>query len=294
MNEEYVQEEPVTEVTENTDAQSAEEVEEGIEITDTSEGVEEDKETIETDEKKEVKTYTEEELEKIVNEKVNSILPNKIERERRKIDREYRDKLSKYEETESILSAGLEKSGIDNINSELRTFYKNQGVDIPVQTKPNYSDEDEKALGELEANKIIKLGFEEMQDEANRLADIGSDKMTVREKAMFNTLAKELTSQKNKKELAKIGVKGEILEDLNFRQFSSQFNSNVPIQKVYEMYAKINNEKPDYENPGSMKGVKKPGIKEYYSPEEIERLTDEELDNPKVWDAVRRSMTGQS
>ena len=294
MNEEYVQEEPVTEVTENTDAQSVEEVEEGIELTDTSEGVEEDKETIETDEKEKVKTYTEDDLEKIVNERINSILPNKIERERRKIDREYRDKLSKYEETESILSAGLEKNGIDNINSELRTFYKNQGVDIPVQTKPNYSDEDEKALGELEANKIIELGFDEMQDEANRLADIGSDKMTVREKAMFNTLAKELTTQKNKKELAKIGVKGEILEDLNFRQFSSQFNSNVPIQKVYEMYAKINNEKPDYENPGSMKGVRKPGIKEYYSPEEIERLTDEELDNPKVWDAVRRSMTGQS
>ena len=78
MNEEYVQEEPVTEVTENTDAQSAEEVEEGIELTDT---------TSNEEEKEEVKTYTEEDLEKIVNERINSILPNKIERERRKIDK---------------------------------------------------------------------------------------------------------------------------------------------------------------------------------------------------------------
>ena len=294
MNEEYVQEEPVTKVTENTDAQPVEENEEGIELTDTTEGVDETRESIETEEKKEVKTYTEEDLEKIVNERINTILPNKIERERRKIDREYRDKLSKYEETESILSAGLEKKDIDDINSELRTFYKNQGIDIPAQTKPSYSDEDEKDLGESDANKVIKLGFDEMQEEANRLADIGTEKMTVREKAMFNVLAKELTNQKNKRELAKIGVREEILEDFNFRQFSNQFNSNVPIQKVYEMYSKINNEKPNYENPGSMKGVKKPGIKEYYSPEEIERLTDEELDNPKVWAAVRRSMTGQS
>ena len=285
MNEEYVQEEPVTEVTENTDAQSAEEVEEGIELTDT---------TSNEEEKEEVKTYTEDDLEKIVNERINSILPNKIERERRKIDREYRQKLSKYEETESILSAGLDKKNIDDINGELRNFYKNQGIDIPAYQEPKYSDDDEKDLGESDARKIIKLGFDEMQDEANRLADIGTNNMTVREKTEFSILAQELTNQKNKKELAKLGVKENVLEDLNFRQFSSQFNSNVPIQKVYEMYAKINNEKPDYENPGSMKGVKKPGIKEYYSPEEIDRLTDEELDNPKVWDAVRRSMTGQS
>ena len=285
MNEEYVQEEPVTEVTENTDAQSAEEVEEGIELTDT---------TTEEVEKEEVKTYTDSDLEKIVNERINSILPNKIERERKKIDREYRNKLSKYEETESILSAGLGKTNIDEINNDMRNFYKEQGIDIPVQSKTSYSDDDEKALGELEAKKIIELGFDEMQDEANRLAEIGSANMTVREKAMFNSLAKELTIQKNKKELAKIGVSEEILGDSKFKEFSNKFNSSVPIQDVYEMYSKINNEKPNYENPGSMKGVKTPGIKEYYSPEEIERLTDDELDDPKVWDAVRRSMTGRS
>ena len=286
MNEEIlVQEEPVTEVTENTDAQAVEEIEEGIELTDT---------TTEEVEKAEVKQYTDEELEKIVNERVNSILPTKIEREKRKIDREYREKLSKYEETESILSAGLGKSDIDEINNDMRNFYKDQGIDIPAYQQPKYSDDDEKALGELEANKIIKLGFDEMQEEANRLADIGTNNMTVRERAMFTTLANELTNQKNKRELAKLGVKEALLEDLNFRQFSNQFNSDVPIQKVYEMYSKIYEEKPKYEQAGSMKGVNKPGVKDYYTPEEIERLTDEELDNPEVWKAVRKSMTRQT
>lgn len=280
MNEEYVQEEPVTEVTENTDAQSAEEVEEGIELTDT---------TSNEEEKEEVKTYTEDDLEKIVNERINSILPNKIERERRKIDREYRQKLSKYEETESILSAGLDKKNIDDINGELRNFYKNQGIDIPAYQEPKYSDDDEKDLGESDARKIIKLGFDEMQDEANRLADIGTNNMTVREKTEFSILAQELTNQKNKKELAKLGVKENVLEDLNFRQFSSQFNSNVPIKDVYEMYTKVNGNKKSVEQIGSMKNTKETVKKEYYTNEEISKMSPEEV--KKNWDVIRRSMT---
>jgi hypothetical protein len=35
------------------------------------------------------------------------------------------------------------------------------------------------------------------------------------------------------------------------------------------------------------------GVKDYYSPEEIDRLTEEDLDDPQVWEAVRRSMTGR-
>ena len=35
-------------------------------------------------------------------------------------------------------------------------------------------------------------------------------------------------------------------------------------------------------------------VKDYYTAEEIERLTDEDLDNDAVWEAVRKSMTGQA
>ena len=285
MNEEIiVQEEPVTEVTENTDAQTVEENEEGIELTDT---------TTEEVEKEEVKSYTDEELEQLVNSRVNEILPTKIEREKRKMEKTYKKELAKYKETESILSAGLGKTDLNEINSDMRNFYKDRGIDIPVYSEPRYSDDDEKALGELEADKIISLGYEEMQDEANRLADIGSE-MTVREKAMFSKLATELTNQKNRKELVKIGVNENILQDAKFKDFCNQFNDNVPITKRYEMYSKMYETRPEYDKPGSMKGVNKPGVKEYYSPEEIDRLTDEELDNDKIWEAVRKSMTGES
>ncbi len=279
MNEEYVQE-PVTEVTENTDAQAVEDIEEGIELTDT---------TTEEVEKEDVKTYNEEDLERLVNDRVNEILPTKIEREKRRIEKDYRKRLAKYEETESILSAGLGKTDIDEINKDMRNFYREQGIDIPAYIQPKYSDDDEKALGELEASKVISLGFEEMQDEANRLAEIGSDNMTVREKAMFSKLAGELTNQKNRKELAKLGVKEDVLEDLNFRQFSSQFNSSVPIKDIYEMYTKVTGNKKPVEQIGSMKNTKETVKKDYYTNEEISKMSLEEV--RKNWDVIRKSMT---
>lgn len=278
MNEELNVQEPVTDVTENTDAQAVEDIEEGIELTDTASN----------EETKEVKQYTDEEIEKIVNERVNNILPTKIEREKRKIEKDYREKLSKYEETESILSAGLGTKDISESNKKMREFYKEQGIDIPAYQKPRYSEEDERALGELDAKKIISLGFEEMQEEANRLADIGNDKMSSREKVMFTTLASELTYQKQRKELAQIGVKEEILNNSEFKEFASQFNSKTPIKNVYEIYTKMKPQK-QYEQIGSMKNNKEVEKKDYFTNDEIAKMTDKELE--ENWEAIRKFQT---
>lgn len=282
MNEEYDVQTPVTDVTENTEAQSVEEIEEGIELTDT---------TSQEEEKKEVKTYTAEEVEKMVNDRINNLLPKKIEREKRKMEKQYSDKLAKYEETDSILKAGLGTKDISESNQRMREFYKEQGIDIPAYSKPRYSEEDERALGELDAKKVISLGFDEMQEEANNLADIGTDKMTPRQKVMFTTLAAELTHQKQVKELAELGVKEEILNDSEFKEFASQFNSKTPIKNVYEMYTKIKPQKK-YEQIGSMKNIKETVQKDYYSNEEIAKMSPEEI--RKNWDVIRKSMTAQN
>ena len=280
MNDEMNVQEPVVDTTENTDAQTVEEFEEGIELTDTASN----------EEIKEVKQYTDEEIERIVNERVNSLLPTKIEREKRKIEKLYSDRLSKYEETESILSAGLGTKDISESNQKMRDFYKEQGIDIPAYQRPRYSEDDEKALGELDAKKVILLGFDEMQEEANRLAEIGSDKMSPREKVMFTTLATELTYQKQKKELTKLGVKEDLLNNSEFKEFANQFNSKTPITTVYEMYAKMKPEKK-IEQIGSMKNNKEPIQKDYYSNEEIAKMSPEEI--RKNWDVIRKSMTAQ-
>lgn len=283
MNEEYDVQEPVTDVTENTEAQAVEDIEDGIELTDT---------TSNNEENKGVKTYTDEDLEKIINERINDILPTKIEREKRKLERDYRDKLSKYEETDSILKAGLGTSDITETNQTLRNYYKEQGINIPDYQRPRYSEEDEKALGEIDANSVIKLGFDEMQEEANRLADIGTDKMSVREKAMFTKLASELTSQKNKRELAKIGVKEDVLNDADFKEFAGRFNSKTPIKDVYQMYEKLKPHK-DKVMIGSMKGITSKEKKDYYTDEELGKLSLDDLDDDAVWNAVRKSMTSK-
>lgn len=280
MNEEYNVQTPVTNVTENTEAQSVEENEEGIELTDT---------TSQEEEKQEVKTYTAEEVEKIVNDRVNTLLPKKIEREKRKMEKQYSDKLAKYEETDSILKAGLGTKDISESNQRMREFYKEQGIDIPVYSKPRYSEEDEKILGKAEASKIIDLGFEEMQEEANRLAAIGADKMTPREKVMFNTLADELTHQKQIKELAELGVKEEILSNSEFKEFASQFTSKTPIKTVYEMYTVTHQSKPKIEKIGSMKNNISKEEKDFYTPDEVNALTPEEWEKPGVWEKVMAS-----
>ena len=279
MNEEYDVQTPVTDVTENTEAQSVEENEEGIELTDTAS----------QEEKKEVKTYTAEEVEKMVNDRINDILPKKIEREKRKMEKQYSDKLAKYEETDSILKAGLGTKDISESNQRMREFYKEQGIDIPAYSKPKYSEEDEKILGKAEATKIIDLGFEEMQEEANRLATIGVDKMTPREKVIFNTLADELTHQKQVKELAELGVKEEILNNSEFKEFASQFTSKTPIKTVYEMYTATHQPKQKAEKIGSMKNTVSKEEKDFYTPDEVKALTPEEWEKPGVWEKVMAS-----
>lgn len=281
MNEEYDVQTPVTDVTENTEAQSVEENEEGIELTDTTSQSEE--------EKQEVKTYTAEEVEKMVNDRLNTLLPKKIEREKRKMEKQYSDILAKYEETDSILKAGLGTKDISESNQRMREFYKEQGIDIPAYSKPKYSEEDEKILGKAEATKIIDLGFEEMQEEANRLAAIGVNKMTPREKVMFNTLADELTHQKQVKELAELGVKEEILNNSEFKEFASQFTSKTPIKTVYEMYTVTHQSKPKIEKIGSMKNNISKEEKDFYTPDEVKALTPEEWEKPGVWEKVMAS-----
>ena len=49
--------------------------------------------------------------------------------------------------------------------------------------------------------------------------------------------------------------------------------------------------KKEIKQMGSMKSGKTSDIKEYYSENEINNLSLDDLDNDEVWNAVRRSMT---
>lgn len=265
--------EPVTNVTENVEEQTTEEIVEG--------GTTE--EVVEAP-----KTYTEEEL----NARVDELLARKIARKEAKIRKEYEEKYSPYKEAESVLNAGLGTSNITEATNNLREFYTNKGINIPTY-QPSYNEYDMEAGAEKEANAIIESGFDEVVEEVDRLADKGVDNMTPREKLIFNQLANYRKAESNRIELAKIGVKDDVLNSEDFKDFAKDFKSDVPITKIYEKYEKLQ-PKPKVETMGSMKNTTSTdsGIKDFYTRDEALKFTKKDFDkNPALFKAVENSMS---
>lgn len=285
LDEDLVVEEGVPETQEDT-ANSLDEIE-----TDASEGVEEDQEAT-----AQGVVRTDEDIEREFEERVNKAVEEKIEtrlaRDRVKRERETEERFSKYKQLESIVGAGLGTDNLDEIISKTSEFYREQGINIPVTEKRQLLNErDAIILARADAQDVIKCGEKEMEDEANRIAGIPRDERSFRENVMFDELCKELISMRNIKELKDKGYDVKVLESDDFKEFSKDINK--PITDVYEMYMKINGmTKQAPKSPGSAKTtVAVDEVKEYYSPEEARRFTEEDFEkNPKLEAAVERSM----
>jgi len=264
---------------ENVEEQATENLVEGEEVATGTESVQEDTKGNE-------KLYTEADIDKLVNAKVDEILPSKIERAKSRIRREYEDK---YGRVETVLKAGLGTDSLEDATKQLADFYTDRGIQIPAQ--PTYSETDVEVLADSDANQIIKAGYDDIVDELDRLAGKGVEKMTPREKIVFSKLDNERKRQVGIKELASIGVKPESLEDKEYKDFASKLNPEMSIKEKYEMYLKFK-PKPKVETIGSMKTtVPDNKVKDFYTPDEVRKLTSKDLDNPEIMKAVEKSMT---
>lgn len=272
----------VLEGTENVEEQATEKLVDGSSVVTT------DTEGSEEATTEEGKVYTQADIDKLVNAKVDELLPKKLERAKSKMQREY---LEKYGRTETVLKAGLGVENIEQATDKLADFYKSKGISIPDHN--TYSEQDLAVLANAEANEIINLGYDDLVEEVDRLANKGIDRMTAREKLVFNKLAEERTKQESIKELAQIGVKLEALNDSEYKEFASKLNPSLSAKEKYEMYLKIK-PRPKVETIGSMKSTQKDKVKDFYTEDEISRMTLDDLNDPKVWEAVRKSMTGQN
>ncbi|MCQ2087690.1 MAG: hypothetical protein MJZ37_06450 [Bacilli bacterium] len=229
------------------------------------------------------KIYTEDEL----NARVDELLSKKIARREAKIRKELEREYRPYKELGTVVNAGLGTDSIQDATSNLRDFYSKKGIEIPSQ--PTYSDYDIKVLAQDEANNIIDMGFDEVVEEVDRLADIGVDNMTPRERQVFSVLAEYRTSEEKRKELASVGVSADVYESKEFKDFAAQFNQNTPISNIYKLYSTSANAiKP--EKIGSMKNGNTQEEKDFFTPEEVDKLTAEDYDNPQIFEKVRRSM----
>ena len=228
------------------------------------------------------KTYTEAEF----NAKLDEVLGKKIARREAKIRKEYE---RKYGDLEEVLKAGTGKQSVDEMTDTFKQFYASKGIKIPE--KPNYSTKDIETLARAEADEIIRLGYEDVVEEVDRLTEIGAANMSAREKALFKVLAEHRQSAERGQELSKIGVTEDVYNSQEFKDFQSKFNPNTPIKDVYDIY-KQTQPKKQIQTMGSITSNRGKEQKEFYTEEEISRLTEDDLDNPQVWEAVRRSMTG--
>ena len=251
---------------------------EGEEITAEAEQVEEQIE----------ETYTKADLDRILNEKLDQIIPKKLARKEAKLRREYEEKMNKYLETETVLKAGLGVDSIEEATDSLRDFYTRKGAEIP-KFERKYNESDLNILAKVEAESLIADGFDEVVEEVDRLASKGYENLTPMEKKLFTNLAEYRQAEEGKQELMKLGIKTDLLADPEFQEYKKMFNSNVELPKIVEMYNKQNQKKT--EQIGSIKNTPSKTVKEYYTPEEARRLTSKDLDDPAVMKAVRYSMT---
>ena len=258
---------------------SEENVQEEVEETSVEETSQDSGVEIKEEEEPQGKFYTDDEF----NSAVNEIVERRVARKMRKMERE----LDKYKDTENVLKSQLGGENIDEINTNLRKLYENEGVALPNK----YVSEDKDYIeyqAIRDSEDIISEGYDTMKDEANRLANIGYDNLYSKDKIVFTKLCEALDRKDDEKILKGLNVDANILDDKDFIEYRSQFNRNVPISKIYEMYSGIKETKIN--TPGSLSNNTKVES-EFFTDEEIANLSMEDLDDPVIWEKVRKSQT---
>ena len=276
----------LTNEAENTETQSAEEMAGGIELTDT-EGEQSSEEA--TPKKEEVRQTLRELLKSNPDyqEEFSEMMKTRLDRQERNFQKE----LSKYKDTENVLKSTLGASDIEEANKKLREYYENEGIKLPEVYKPGLSSREIEVLAKADAQDFINEGYDSMLNEANRLAAKEYKNLNDRERIIFNTLAEELNKENSKRELLKVGAKEDVLNDKDFINFRNQFNSKTPIGDIYNLYLQTHNSKQKPTPMGSMKDTTaKKDIKDYYSPDDVNKLTDEDWAKPGVFEKALASM----
>lgn len=245
-----------------------------------------EEENIETDpDVSEPKLYTEDDL----NARLDELLAKKIARREAKIRREFE---SKYGEVENVLKAGMGAESLDDALDELKEYYSSQGIDLDSELEPQYTERDAKLLGTAEAQEIISAGIEDVQDEIDRLAAIGYENLGLRDKVLFGKLAEYQREYNTISEYESLGVPEEVVKSDDFKSFASKFSYEASIEDIVDLYSKKTGMNLFQKNQiGSMRNIPGATVKDYYTPEEVDKLTLEDLDNPQIMAAVTKSMS---
>lgn len=260
-----------SETTDNMD-EELDEVENEEEYTDSEETPQE--EEVETPAPK---TFTQEEL--------DSIVENRLKRERKRLDKEYNSKLSKYEELAYLTREGLKAENDEDALEKTRNFYGKQGI----KYTPGRSAREEEILASAEAQDILDNcdSTDDIEKEIKRILSKGTN-ATDRETLIAQKLTDELTLKVRVSELEKIGVKEEVYNSTEFKKFEKQFTKETPIADIYELYRSKTTPKKEVYNPGSMKTTAGKEKKKFISEAEYDKMSSKEIE--ANMDLIRQSM----
>lgn len=260
-----------SETTDNMD-EELDEVENEEEYTDSEEAPQE--EEVETPAPK---TFTQEEL--------DSIVENRLKRERKRLDKEYNSKLSKYEELAYLTREGLKAENDEDALEKTRNFYGKQGI----KYTPGRSAREEEILASAEAQDILDNcdSTDDIEKEIKKILSKGTN-ATDRETLIAQKLTDELTLKVRVSELEKIGVKEEIYNSTEFKKFEKQFTKETPIADIYELYRSKTTPKKEVYNPGSMKTTAGKEKKKFISEAEYDKMSSKEIE--ANMDLIRQSM----
>lgn len=267
-----------TNETENVETETTEEMQDEV----NTEAAEAEEEKSEAEEK--VLTFTQTKLNKMMEDRVRRE-QNAAKRNEANIRREYEEKLS---DIENIIKAGFGTNNLDEGLTRITELCKDKGITIPERTS-NFSKSDLEVLANHTADEIIADGYDAVDLELKKLANKGADKMTSREKLIFGKLNSAKKVMDSEKELASIGVKPEILQSKEFKDFADKFTgSKFSMKEVYEMYAKESKPKPKAKPIGSMINNNPKQEKTFISEAEFDKMTDKEIE--ENMDLIRKSM----
>ena len=247
----------------------------------------ENNENMVTEQVAEVEQIAEQPIKTFTQEEVDEMVGKRLARREAKIRKEY-DR--KYGQLEEVLRAGTGKENVEEMTDTFRQFYQKKGIQFPQ--KPAYSDSDIEVLANAEAAEIIRGGFEEVVEEVDRLARVGVENMTPREKKVFKALAEHRQNTERGKALSQMGVTQEEYSSKEFQDFARKFSSTTPITEVFDIYRKTQPKK-EIKTMGSMKNTDSTdnGVKDFYTPEEARRFTKADFDkDPALFSAVQKSM----
>lgn len=195
---------------------------EEVEFTDGKSNSTQEEQTQESEPKQHSRMYTEEEYQRAIN-KI-------IARERGNKEKEINPLLA------TLKAVGFDGKTPQEVNQKLRQNYKDQGVDLP-EYKESMSEREQKALAKLDADEIIELGEQAMQERFGELYQkYKQNNISVREQEEMNLIGKAHSVRLAKKELLSVGADPNIVESDKFKKFAQRYADNISIKEIYEDY----------------------------------------------------------